>query len=150
MSGGKQYRGGSGSASGQKGMVMNKKKKQENLDFAHPIGKSSILRIDWKSFKKEMPRSGQDIWVVLRVKNGYMIGTGTYFDEVIPASTDGHFPDTRWRQIKFNDFGIPDILVGKQYSDKNQKRLVAWGAHRGIVRLAKLPEDWKPNASCNG
>jgi|FAXJ01.1.fsa_nt_gi hypothetical protein len=127
---------------------MKKKLKIENPDFAHPIGKSSILRIDWKSFEKEMPLSGQDIWVVLRVKNGYIIRTGTYFNEVIPAN--GPFKASIWKQIKFHDLGLPDILVGKEYADKNQKRLVAWGAHRGIVRLAKLPEDWKPNASCNG
>lgn len=129
---------------------MKRKQKQENLDFAHPVGKSSILRIDWKSFKKEMPRSGQDIWVVLSVTNGYMVTQGTYFDEVIPASKEGNFPETRWKQIKFHDFGIPDILVGKQYSDKNQKHLVAWGAHRGVIRLAKLPADWKPDAPING
>lgn len=129
---------------------MKRKKKLTNPDFAHPIGKSSILRIDWKSFKKEMPKSGQDIWIVLHCKDGYMVATGTYFNEVIPASKDGNFPETRWKQIKFHDFGIPDILVGKEYSDKNQKHLVAWGAHRGILRLAKLPEDWKLNAPNNG
>lgn len=128
--------------------MKRRKEKQENLDFAHPVGKSSILRIDWKSFKKEMPKSGQDIWIVLKAKNGFMVAQGTYFNEVIPASKDGNFPETTWKQIKFHDFGIPDILVGKEYSDKNQKHLVAWGAHRGIVRLAKLPEDW--NAPRNG
>ena len=76
-----------------------------------------------------------------------MVTQGTYFNEVIPASKDGNFPETRWKQIKFHDFGIPDILVGKEYSDKNQKHLVAWGAHRGILRLAKLPEGWRLNAS---
>ena len=129
---------------------MKKTKKIENADFANPVGKSSIIRIDWKSFKKEMPKSGQDIWVVLKVSNGYMVATGTYFNEVIPASKDGNFPDTTWKQIKFHDFGLPDILVGKEYADKNQKRLVAWGVNQGIVRLAPLPEDWKINAPRNG
>lgn len=129
---------------------MKKNKKLENSDFARAVGKSSILRIDWKSFKKETPKSGQDLWVVLKVRNGYLIATGTYFNEVLPASKDGHFPATTWKQIKFHDFGIPDILVGKEYADKNQKRLVAWGVHRGVIRLAKLPEDWNPNAPENG
>lgn len=123
------------------------KKKLENPDFAHPVGKSSILRIDWKSFKKELPKSGQDIWVVLKTKNGYLLANGTYFNEVIPAS--GPFEESRWKQIKFHDYGIPEILVGKEYADKNQKRLIAWGVNRGIIRLAKLPKDWKPNAPCN-
>lgn len=117
---------------------------ERNLDFANPVGKSSILRIDWKSFKTEMPKKSQDIWVILKVRNGYIVAMGTYFDEVIPASKNGNFPETRWKQIKFHDFGIPDILVGKEYSDKNQKHLVAWGAHRGIVRLSKIPEGWTP------
>ena len=122
--------------------LQKRKEKQENLDFAHPVGKSSILRIDWKSFKKEMPKSGKDIWVILKVSNGYMVAQGTYFNEVIPASENGTFPATTWKQIKFHDFGLPDILVGKEYADRNQKRLVAWGVHRGIIRLAKLPENW--------
>jgi hypothetical protein len=130
--------------------MKRKQKTENNADFANPVGKSSILRIDWKSFKKEMPESGQSIWVVLKAKNGYHVVTGTYFNEVIPASKDGHFPETTWKQIKFNDFGIPDILVGKEYSDKNQKHLVAWGVNRGIIRLAKLPKDWTINAPRNG
>jgi hypothetical protein len=129
---------------------MKRKEKQENLDFAHPVGKSSILRIDWKSFKKEMPKSGQDIWVVLKARNGYHVVTGTYFNEVIPASKDGNFPETTWKIIKFHDFGCPDILVGKQYANKNQKRLMAWGVNRGIIRLAKFPKDWTINAPSKG
>ena len=127
---------------------MKKKKELENPDFVRAVGKSSLLRIDWKSWK-EMPKSGDKIWVILRLKKGYYPVTGTYFDEVIPASKDGHFPASRWKQIKFDDFGIPDIFVGPSH-DKNQKRLVAWGVHRGVIRLAKLPEDWKPNAPENG
>ena len=126
---------------------MKRKETQQNLDFAHPVGKSSILRIDWKSFKKEMPKSGQDIWVFLKARNGYMVVTGTYFNEVIPAN--GPFKASVWKQIKFHDFSIPDILVGKEYADKNQKHLVAWGVNRGIIRLAKLPEEWTINAPKN-
>ena len=110
------------------------KKKLENPDFARPVGKSSILRIDWKSWDKETPKSGQEIWVILKLKNGYYPVTGTYFDETLPAN--GPFKESRWRQIKFHDFGIPDIFV-KPHCDKNQKRLVAWGSHKGVVRLGK-------------
>ena len=124
------------------------KKAQDNPDFKFAVGKSSILRIDWKSWD-EFPESGQDIWVVLRLKNGFYPVTGTYFDEVIPASKEGNFPETRWRSVKFHDFGIPEIYVGKHH-DANQKRLIAWGVHKGIIRLAKLPENWKPDAPRNG
>lgn len=119
-----------------------KPKKLDNPDFKFAVGKSSLLRIDWQSWDT-LPKSGQDIWVVLRLQNGFYPVTGTYFDETIPASKDGHFPETRWKSIKFHDFGIPEIYVGKHH-DKNQKRLIAWGAHKGIVRLGKIPDDWKP------
>ena len=150
---GNSAKGVSGSTSGRASIIspiMKKTEKQQNLDFAHPVGKSSILRIDWKSFKKEMPKSGQDIWVVLKARNGYHVVTGTYFNEVIPASKDGNFPETTWKIIKFHDFGCPDILVGKQYANKNQKRLMAWGVNRGIIRLAKFPKDWTINAPSKG
>ena len=114
--------------------IAMKKKEIVNLDFARAVGKSSLLRIDWKSWKTEMPKSGQDIWVVLRMSNGYSVLTGTYFDEVIPAR--GPFKESRWKQIKFHD-GMSEMLVGKEYADKNQKRLVAWGAHRGVIRLTR-------------
>ena len=112
----------------------HKTKKQEisNIDFADAVGKSSLLRIDWKSWDT-LPENGMDIWVVVRLDKGYYPFTATYHDEIIP-NTD-NFPETRWRQIKFHDFEMPDVFVGLYHEDKNFERLIAWGTHRGIVRL---------------
>ena len=110
-----------------------KTKRPENPEFARAVGKSTLLRIDWKNWKKEVPTSGQDIWVIIRLQDGYYPVMGTYFDEVIPASKDGHFPESRWRSVRFQDFGLPDIYIG----NKEAKRLVAWGVNRSIVRLGK-------------
>jgi len=118
-------------------------KELPNNDFLKAVGKSSILRIDWKSWN-ELPNSGCRIWIVVRLDKEVVVVTGTYFDETIPASKDGHFPETRWRQVKFDEFGFPDTFVGPDHRDKNAKRLVAWGYHKGIIRLAKIPADWKP------
>lgn len=120
-----------------------KKPKVKNADFLKAVGQSSVLRIDWKSWDT-LPQSGQKIWIVVRLNKEVVVLTGTYFDETLPASKDGHFPKTRWRQVKFDEFEFPDVFVGSYHRDKNAKRLVAWGVHRGIIRLAKLPEKWNP------
>lgn len=112
---------------------MKTKKAIINPEFANPVGKSSLLRIDWKSWKDECPKNGTSIWVILKFTNGYVPVTGTYLDHTLPASSDGHFPETRWRSVKFDDFEYPDIFVGMR--DKNEKRMIAWGVHRGVVSL---------------
>jgi len=107
------------------------KTKLTNPDFAKPIGKSSLLRIDWKSWDKEVPRHCEDIWVIIRLKKGYFPVTGTYFDQSFPAKED--MPSARFRSVRFTEFGIPETFMGS----KDWKRLIAWGTHRGVVRLAK-------------
>lgn len=109
------------------------KKKLVNQDFAKAAGKYSVIRIDWKNWKKELPKSGQDIWVVIRLDNGYYPVTGTYFDETFPASKDGVVPKSRWQSVKFTEGSIPDTFMGS----KDWKRLVAWGVQSGVVRLSK-------------
>lgn len=118
-----------------------KKPKVKNPDFLKAVGQSSILRIDWKSWDT-YPRSGEDIWVIVRLDKEVIPVTATYFDEIISTSEDGHSPKTRWRSVKFTDYGFPDTFVGPNHKDKNFKRLIAWGTHRGIIRLAKLPKKW--------
>jgi len=124
-------------------MPKKKNPKVKNPEFLKAVGQSSILRIDWKSWDT-YPKSGEKIWVIVRLDKEVVPVTGTYFDETFPASADGHFPETRWRSVRFDEFGFPDTFVGPDHSDKNAKRLVAWGTHRGIIRLAKLPEIWHP------
>lgn len=110
-----------------------KKKKLENLEFAKAAGQSTLLRIDWKDWKKEIPNSGQDIWIVIKLTDGYYPVRGTYWDETLPASKDGTFSKTRWQSVRFDDYFLPEIYIG----NKEQKRLIAWGAHKAFVRLGK-------------
>lgn len=122
-----------------------KKKKTDNPDFSKAVGKSSLLRIDWRDWSKELPTSGQDIWVVIRLKNGFYPVTGTYFDQTLPASKDGNFPQSRWRSVRFTEFGIPETFMGS----REWKRLIAWGVHRGVVRLAiDCPKCKRLQCSC--
>jgi hypothetical protein len=109
------------------------KKKLENFAFSRAVGKSTLLRIDWKDWNKELPKSGAQIWVVIRLENGFYPVQGTYWDETLPASADGKFPSSRWQSVKFTDYGVPEIYL----RSKEQKRLRAWGYNVAAITLGK-------------
>ena len=100
-----------------------KKKPLENVEFAEAIGKSTLLRIDWLDWKKEQPKNGEDVWVVVKLENGYYPVRGTYFDET--------FFKSRWRSVKFFDAGIPDIFL----KSEDDNRLIAWGRNQTVVQI---------------
>jgi hypothetical protein len=108
------------------------KRKLKNQDFSRSVGKSSLIRIDWKSWTEEVPQSGQDIWVVVKLEKGYYPVTGYYVDHTIPP-TKGFPKGSRWISVRFHEFGIPEIFKGS----RDWKRLIAWGIHKGVVRLGK-------------
>lgn len=113
--------------------LQKKNKKLENPEFAKAVGKSTLLRIDWKDWKKELPPTGVPIWIVIRLSDGYYPVTATYIDEHIPASKDGECAASRWQRIMFDEY-LPDIFIGNT-KDKNAKRLIAWGRNKGIIQL---------------
>lgn len=109
------------------------KKKLDNFEFSRAIGKSTILRIDWKDWKKELPKAGSPIWIVVRLQNGYYPVQGTYLDETLPASENGTFPASRWQSVRFNEYSIPEIYM----KSKEWKRLKAWGYNVAVIQLGK-------------
>lgn len=96
----------------------SKKAKLENPQFAKAVGTTTFLRLDWQSWDSLPPENTQ-IFVIVRLENGYYPMTATYYDEVIPAK--GPFKASRWQQVKFDD-AIPTIFLG----NKEAKRLIAW------------------------
>lgn len=112
----------------------------ENADLAKAVGKSTLLQIDWKSWKKELPPPGLRVFVVLELEKGYYPVPATFYDETIPASKDGYFPATRWQQVKFDDSQFPDIFWNCK--DENKNRLIAWGRLKAIKHLF-IPDDDK-------
>ena len=92
--------------------------KLENPEFAKAVGTTTFLRLDWQSWDK-LPPQNQQIFVIIRLDNGYYPVTATYLDEFFEAK--GPFTASRWQQVKFDD-SIPMIFLGS----KDAKRLIAW------------------------
>jgi len=109
---------------------MATKKKSLNKEWSNPIGKTTLVRIDWRDWKKEQPKSCEDIIVVIKDKIGdYGPVHATYFDETIPASKA--FPESRFRRVAFREFGLGEIYLGS----KEEKYLVDWGRFKVVKQL---------------
>ena len=101
----------------------------EYVEFAKAVGKSTLLRIDWRDWEKEQPKNGEDMWVVVKLKDGYYPVRGTYFDEILPPN--GSYKESRWKYVRFSETMIPEIYLGS----KDAKCLIAWGRNQTVVRL---------------
>lgn len=97
---------------------MSAPKKIENPQWARAAGKVTLLKLEWKSWKKELPKSGDEIYVIVKFRDGYLPVMGTYIDEVIPAN--GPFKASRWRTVRMH----PGELILENKDDA--KRLIAW------------------------
>jgi hypothetical protein len=95
------------------------KKKLINPELSKPFGKTTHCKLVWQDWKT-LPKSGDRIFVIVRIPDGYHPYTGIYLDEILPAT--GRFPASRWQQVRFDEYGLPTIFFG----DKNHKRLIAW------------------------
>jgi len=102
--------------------------KLENPEFAKVVGTTTFLRLDWQSWDK-LPPKNQQIFVIVRLDNGYYPVTATYLDETLPAN--GPFKASRWQQVKFDD-SIPMVFLGS----KDAKRLIAWAR---LIKIDKIP-----------
>lgn len=104
-----------------------KKTKLEGEHLPKLIGKTSYLKVDWKSWKKELPPKDQHIWIIIHLQNGYYTVLGEYFEEAIPYGCDQKgnmvIPPRVFRQVRFSDQSIPDVFLGS----KDEKRLIGWG-----------------------
>jgi hypothetical protein len=109
---------------------MTTKKKPVGKEWLNPIGKTTLLRVDWRDWKKEQPKSCEDIVVIVKDKAGDCGPFhATYFDETIPAGKT--FPETRFRRIEFREFGLGTIYLGS----KEEKYLIAWGRLKVVKQL---------------
>jgi hypothetical protein len=100
----------------------------ENAELAKAVGKVTLTKLIWKSWKKERPKNCQDVFVIIRLKNGYYPVGGTYFDETING--------LRFRRVVFNHGNIPDVFL----DSKDEKRLIAWAV---LEKLGKVLTDAK-------
>ena len=103
--------------------------KLENPEFAKAVGTTTFLRLDWQSWDK-LPPQNQQIFVIVRLDNGYYPVTATYLDEILPAN--GPFKASRWQQVKFDD-SIPMVFLGS----KDAQRLIAWAR---LIKTEKVSE----------
>ena len=96
---------------------MKKKNKHINSpELSRLVGKLTYFSILWKSWKAEMPPANEQIFVILKLDDGYFPVTAEFLDP------------KNFKQIKFDDPVLPDIYFG----DKNTKRLIAWGKLKQI------------------
>ena len=107
--------------------------KPENQEFEHSVGKSTLCRIDWKSWDKELPPKCTSIYIIIKLESGYYPVTGIYTETVIPA-VDGVFPETKWKKVQFDDLDFPEIFI-PPHNDDNYERLIAWGKLKSIIPL---------------
>ena len=103
-------------------MKTNKRSKKLTDSFwSKAVGQSTLLRIDWKSFNDEMPKSGQDIFVIVKFSDGYSPLHAEYLDG------DGF----KW--LRFRDSSMPHVYHGSD----DWKRMIAWGCLKPIIQLTK-------------
>ena len=98
------------------------KKKLEGMEWSKMIGKTTLLRVDWKSFKDELPKHGEDIVVILKCKDGY----GPFHAEYIKD-------DKNWSRTRFREPAFPDIYM----DSKEYKRMVSWGRFKVVKQKTK-------------
>jgi len=109
---------------------MKKETKNRGTNWLKAVGQSTLIRVDWRDWKEEQPKSGEDIIVIAKDKdNDSGPFHATYFDETIPAGKT--FPESRFRRVVFRELG--EIYLGS----KEEKHLVAWGRLQPVVKLAK-------------
>lgn len=91
-------------------------------------GKTTFLRLDWKDWKEKQPKSGQRVYVILRLERAYLSLTGIYLDEILPAN--GPFIASRWQRVEFDDPQIPDTFL----ESEEDWWLIAWAVPK-IVKI---------------
>lgn len=115
---------------------MKKKQKLRNWELAKAVGKSNFFRIEWHSMK-ETPPQGRQVYVIVKLKEGYYAFTADYLEWTSDPKPDEKgklpFPPTTFKYFKFDEFRMPEVYLGSPEA----KRLVAWG---------RLELDERPNA----
>ena len=113
-------------------MTKSKKKKVSkkipSSDLENAIGKTTIVKLTWKDWAKELPENGDRIYVIIKAKNGLVPVTGMYLDETLPAN--GPFPESRWQTVRFDDAIGTAILGGE-----GGECLVAWARPKKVGKL---------------
>jgi hypothetical protein len=89
-------------------------------ELAKAVGKTTTLRLHWKSWKKELPPANVTIYIVLKLSDGYIPVTGKFRHEIFPAI--GPFKKSEWKTVYFDDPYFSTIILG----GKGNEKLIAW------------------------
>ena len=101
---------------------MATKPKLEGKEWSRMVGKTTLIRVDWKSFDDEFPKHGEDIVVILKCKDGY----GPFHAEYLQSGEN-------WKEVRFREPMFPTIYMGS----KEWKRLVAWGRFKVVKQITE-------------
>lgn len=96
---------------------MANKNKQDGREWSRMVGKTTLIRVDWKSFNDELPKHGEDIVVILKSNDGY----GPFHAEYLELGD-------KWKEVRFREPQFPTFYFG----GKEWKRMVAWGRFKVV------------------
>ena len=107
-------------------MKRKNKSKLRGAHLAKKVGTTSYIKVEWKSWKKELPPRGEKIFVIVRLTNGYFPILAEYLEWTSDARTYGNktIEPVTFRSVRFDDISMPEIYLGSP----DQKRLIAWGS----------------------
>lgn len=93
------------------------------------VGQSSLVRIDWKSFDDEIPKSGDNILVVYKFVDGYAPIHAEFLDYA-DSDIDAM---KKFKEVRFREAFLGPIFLGSSQA----KRLIAWGKLKPVIELTK-------------
>jgi len=109
-------------------MKRKNKSKLQGAHLAKKVGTTSYIKVEWKSWKKELPPRGEKIFVIVRLTNGYFPILAEYVEWTSEIRNDGKYKaiikPVTFRSVRFDDISMPEIYLGSP----DQKRLIAWGS----------------------
>ncbi len=108
-------------------MPKKKKTKLEGAHLAKMFGKHSYLQVLWNDWKTKLPKSDEEIFIIIKLTKGYYVVQGTYYEQAIPYGCDREgnmvIPPRIFKFVRFDNHQFPDTHLGT----KDGKRLIAWG-----------------------
>lgn len=111
--------------------MKSSKNKLQNEEYAEAIGKTTFLKLEWKSWD-EPPKSGSNIYVILKGDDGYVPVYGEYLDyQLDPVPGDVGRKPHMFREVRFPGSMLNELYIG---SEEAKKHLYAWAYALLVVK----------------
>lgn len=87
--------------------------------YAEAVGKITFLKLEWKDWKKELPKSGSNIYVILKSEDRFLPIYAEYLDYELDPLYGRH----RFQEVRFPGSRLPELYLG---SKDAEEYLHAW------------------------